>query len=330
MSEKTTSLAARFGLVTFIYSILGLYGVVVNRNLDTPWWHIMRGELILASLWAIGLSLAVFVFCWSVGVIAAWSRSSALPVAADKWQVIRSRFLALSFLLATALMTGWLLPVEIQRRRAVDFYATPEELRAIYTDANVRNRSEVLAAIAANRNTPSDVLLDLAFADEADFDRPRKNLNALLQGPPRSIWQLVAYHPDTPPEGLTHLADNGSEMVLKAVALNPRTPVATLRRLALYSSPAISRSLVRNPNVPESSLGYLAGHPDVWVRVGVAGHGNTPPSLLGRLATDPSRSVRYRVVSNSRASLETLELLLADPDEQIRRLAQEALRSAGR
>jgi hypothetical protein len=299
MSEKMTSYATRLALLTFIASILGLNGVVMNRHLDSPWWSDMKGELALASLWAIGLSFAAFLICWSVGVIAAWARGSQLPVAADKWQLTRWRLLALSLLLATALMTCWILPAEIQRRRALDFEATPQLLRQIYADPRARNRSEVLAAVAANRNTPSDVLLDLAFAEKPDYDRPHRNLIALLEGPPRSIWQLVACHPATPPEGLAHLAEIGSGGVLEAVAFNPETPSATLIRFTGHSNPAILRSLVRNPRIPASSLERLAEHPDAWVRAGVAGHGNTPSSLLVLLATDPSRIVRHRICFES-------------------------------
>ncbi len=285
--------------------------------------------MILALFWAIGLSAGTFAVCWSCGVLVEWARLLPVPVAARRFQ-IRRRILALSLLLAFALSTMWLLPAEIQRRRAADYQAPPEELRRIYADPKARDRIEVQAALAAHRNTPSDILLDLAITEDSDFNRPRRNLVALLEGPPWSIWQLVAAQPATPPEGLRHIADNGSQMALEAVAWNPGTPPALLLRLAHNSSPEVLRTLVRNPKTPARALELLAEHPDGQVRAGVAIHDDTPPSVLNRLATDPLKFVRHCVATNSRASLTTLDLLSADPDAEIRRLAQEARdRTAG-
>lgn len=317
------SFPKRLALVIFLIAMMCLSGVVMHRHLDSPGWGAMAGELILALFWAMGLSAGVFALGWSAGVLTERAGAPPLSVAARQART-RRRILASSLLLAIALTAVWRLPAEIQRRRAADPQATPEELRRIYSEPGVRGRIEVLAALAAHRNTPSDVLFELAVTEDSDFDRPRRNLVALLQGPPRSIRQIVASRSATPPEALTQLADNGSPGVMKAVAGNPRTPPATLLRLAHDSSPGVLRPLALNPGAPAEALELLAGHSDEWVRAGVAAHAETPPSFLRRLATDPSRIVRHRVATNSHASLTTLELLAADPDAEIKRLAQEA------
>ncbi len=316
------SFPKRLALLTFLLAMLGLSGVVTNRHLDPPGWGSVEEEMILALFWATGLSAGTFALCWSCGVLVEMASLLPVPIAARESQVKR-RILALSLLLVIALSAAWLLPGEIQRRRAEDYQATPEELRGIYAKATTRDYTEVLAAVAAHRNTPSDVLLDLAVAQNPDLDRPRRNLIALLQGPPWSVRQLVAARPATPPEGLSHLGENGPLSVLEVLAWNPGTPPATLLRLADNPSLEVLRALAHNPRTPAGVLELLAEHPDKLIRAGVASRGDTPPSLLSRLATDPSTRVRHCVATNPQISLETLGLLLADPDEETRRLARE-------
>ncbi|MCP3998719.1 MAG: hypothetical protein GY722_27160 [bacterium] len=323
MSEKRMSFPKRLALLTFLLAMLGLSGVVTNRHLDPPRWGSVEEEMILALFWAAGLAAGTFALCWSCGVLFEMVGLLPVPIAARESQVER-RILALSLLLVIALTAAWLLPGEIQRRRAEDSQATPEELRGIYAEATTRDYTEVLAAVAAHRNTPSDVLLDLAVAQNPDLDRPRRNLVALLQGPHRSVRQLVAARPVTPPDGLSHLGESGPLNVLEVLAWNPGTPPATLLRLADNPSLEVLRALAHNPGTPAEVLELLAAHPDKSVRAGVASRGDTPPSLLSRLATDPSTKVRHCVATNPQISLETLDLLLADPDEETRRLAREA------
>ncbi len=327
MNRHQMSLPVRLALSTsltiFIGSMMALSGLVMNRHLDSPGWGAMAGELILALFWAIGLSVGALALCWSIAVLA--ERTGPLPVPfAVRRRRIGQRNLAFSLLLAIALTAAWQVPAEIQRRRAADYQATPEELRRIYAESAVRGRIEVLAALAVHRNTPSEILLDMAVAEDPIFDRPRRNLIALFQGPPRSIRQLVASRSATPPEGLSYLAENGTPGVLEVLAWNPQTPPATLLRLSSHSSSAVLRPVARNPRTPARALELLAEHSDTWIRAGVAAHRETAPRLLIQLAADTTSIVRHRVATNPRTPLRTLDLLAVDSDHEIRRLAQEA------
>jgi len=118
---------------------------------------------------------------------------------------------------------------------------SPDALRALHAHWWTPHDMAVLATLAGNPRTPSDVLADLVWDP--------------------TIRSVVAENPATPPALLARLhVDPGTRMSL---AVNPATPVPTLRELASDPDRYVRHALLTNKSLPLDLLTQLEQDPDV-------------------------------------------------------------------
>ena len=168
-----------------------------------------------------------------------------------------------------------------------------------------------------------------------DLDISVGELELLARG---GVWArtLAARHPNTPPDVLLQLAQDGfpveenpnapaallqlvaeKENSRFAVARHPNTEAETLRRLANDKQNNVQVSVARHPNTPPEILSRFASDDDSFVRGGVARNSAASPELLTILAADAHAAVRFDVARHLQAPLDALRLLATDNDCEV-------------
>lgn len=151
----------------------------------------------------------------------------------------------------------------------------------------------VQTAVAANPNTPSRIVTDLARSSVLICCHGAvRNPNA----EPALLAELAVRYPD--------------ELTSGGIALHPNATEATLTALADTNPDAAIWSIVWNPNAPAALLARAAESPIGELRADVAAHQNTAPDTLTTLARHPDPTDRARRTA-------------------IRRLCEPALAAAG-
>lgn len=220
-------------------------------------------------------------------------------------------------------------------------------------------RPGVCQAVAANPNTPLDVLAQLAeiyptivalnvvwplllVSDPAAVRSLSAGAQELIlrheQTPAGLVKSLLCYgHEDLREEASLHVALGGEanaswheeSLCHIAATLTLDGVDDDLWRLpGLFSSealawlarfPRLKPALAWCPNASPEHLADLADHPDAKVRLAVAGHPNTPLATLRTIARHAPFEERCAVARNPNTPPDTIDRLVHDPDHLLRR-----------
>jgi hypothetical protein len=204
----------------------------------------------------------------------------------------------------------------------------PERLRALAS----HKAAQVRRAVAANPNTPPEVLARLAaHFPRAVLENPVLDLlllvnpNWLAEIPPFARNRLLA-QPCAPTGFLRWAARNGDIGALQSLAQNSSTPPELLGPLLASPLPAVAEaarlhvSLESSPY--ETALLWLEGDADTAQLRQLALLGLVPGWLVPRLAREPDPALRAHLAASAQTPIEALEALLLDEDEDVRRAAQ--------
>lgn len=229
-------------------------------------------------------------------------------------------------------------------------------LEARYRTAMAAKNYLQLSAIAANRNTPPAILLEMAKSDDPGMHEKRSGFATMFDRDALAVVRKVLRNPNMPPEAIPLLAASTNAYVLGDVAAhrqtpepilrdiarrndgylvhwglagNPRTPREILERLAKDDDRVTAQNLAANPSTPLPILTNLAVSPEQFARWGVAQNRSIDPAIMARLAADPDETVRFYLSVNRAATKEILEKLARDPSERVRRYAGERLKRKG-
>lgn len=169
------------------------------------------------------------------------------------------------------------------------------------------NNFGILGAVASNPNTPENILRDLNKLGHAYVDQklasnkkiPVDLLKVLLTSKLRETRMIAGRNPKAPVAGIKVFAQNQSDVGMREAAA---------------SNPITSKGILE---------GTLLKDPDVSVRMAVAGNINTTQKTLIFLAKDQNPQVRAQVARNKNTPVEYLHLLVKDNNlEVIRSLAK--------
>ncbi len=205
----------------------------------------------------------------------------------------------------------------------------------------------VRARVARDRNTPAELLTQLAFDQEprvkkdvaANANTSSETLQFLFESErDQEILRCLASNPNTPQEALSQLSKSFPHSVARnistsasillqlcelkdpelhiALAQNSATPAAVLEKLIAISNPFLSREIVAHPNTPKVTLGLLAADP--FFIPAIANNPSIPESLIEAFAEHESAEVRYRIAKNPSAITKILLRLSRDQVSGIR------------
>lgn len=210
-------------------------------------------------------------------------------------------------------------------KEALDENTPTERLREIANNSNKAIRT----AVAANPNTPPDVLIEcfyevpatvlknpaiqLILLEKPDFFNELISHNPYIFNeelplffiewaslhPKKSIRESLAESDITPEHILSRLAKDKDDEVRRKIAANLKAPSDALEKLAVDKNAKIRIAVAENLSVPEAILVMLAEDEDYHVRSKVAANQKTPINTLYKLAKDTCGMVRLAVVENS-------------------------------
>lgn len=177
--------------------------------------------------------------------------------------------------------------IELARLVASNSSATPELLQELAVSSDVIIRGN----IAANPNTPTEILLNLgARFPEQMLENPVFSL-LLLENPnlvnemPLPTLQSVLQLKQVPIFFLEQAANKQEWQVQLAVTMNPNTPQSVLERLAAANiDSSVARNIAEHPNTTGSVLEKLAEHEHFEADCRIAKHPKTPSNVLAKLA----------------------------------------------
>lgn len=206
---------------------------------------------------------------------------------------------------------------------------TPSErLKALAS----RPEAEVRRAVAANPNTPEEVLWRLAvYFPETVLSNPvlelfwLLNANWLAEMPGYARGRLLACS-----EASVHLLrwtlKEGDTRSLLSVLQNPRVPAEFLEALADHPLPAVAEAArlhVGFESKPlEAALGWCEADMDYLELRQLVLLGMAPPWLLPRLAQEPDTALRLALLEQADMPPTVLQKLLFDEEEEVRQAAR--------
>jgi hypothetical protein len=205
----------------------------------------------------------------------------------------------------------------------------------------------IRAGVARDRNTPPELLEELASDDIAEV---RFSVAANPSAPLDLIFRMnllkssaaegdeygfgrasLAKNPDTPVEILELFSKDKDYRVRCGVAENPSTPIEILKELAnektvnednLYSQLVLD-GVAKNPSIPTSlrkEIIEVLINDDLspWIRRDVARNELAPADVLRSLAKDKWADVRRVVAGNPVTPIEILNSLAEDDHSSVR------------
>jgi len=201
---------------------------------------------------------------------------------------------------------------------AQDPLTPPERLLELAQDANVRVRQGV-----ARHKSASPALLE-RLAHDPDWtvvccvarrrDLWPELLSVLGRSSERSVYELVAANPKTPPETLRELV--GKYMADCCLARNPRLPPDLLEAFVRDLKENIVADLLKNPSLSADQIERLAQYALAVPKGRGLGffyelvhHHHTTAQQLERWAQIPLTEVHYRVAQAPRTPARVLEYL---------------------
>lgn len=187
-----------------------------------------------------------------------------------------------------------------RNRRRQPISNDPAELTRLADSEDPAVRQEV----AANDNTPSDVLGDLAVRD-----------------PKVEVRAAAARNENLAHAVLIPLKNDRSVKVRAGAARNPRMPVEHLRTLATDSNASVAGAVARNPTTPPDVYRTLAASSDMTVRKHAARRAHIPDDIANTLVTDSQSQVRGTLARNRTTKAEHLTALADDESQSVRAYA---------
>lgn len=158
--------------------------------------------------------------------------------------------------------------------------------------------SEIRSCVAANPNTPIEVLwkLGVEFPQQL-LENPVLSLlllespNLIEEIPQQTLRRL--FELETVPDYLCQqLLSHPDSILRRAIADSRDTSIKTLQHLARDSDRDIRLAVAKNPNNPVHLLEQWVQNSDFFVRPAVAENPNAPTHLLEGLARDSTQSIR--------------------------------------
>lgn len=236
-------------------------------------------------------------------------------------------------------------PGSIQFQAARDTSTSPRILeRLAQSDAE-----DVRRAVAYNRNTPENALLQLAndpnFGVKTRLTErsvvPDKVLLALLDDEAARMryWVLSAVIPDGDdpprmapgPEVFMKLAEDDDDWIRNSLAKSSaeiELPIEVQKKLACDKDLYVRKSLVLyRENVPTEIIDLLMDDPEPSVRCALARDMDAPREYYEHFVKDPDISVRRALLLNSNTPMDVLERFLGDPDAKLRKYAEDRILS---
>lgn len=204
----------------------------------------------------------------------------------------------------------------------------PERLKALAS----RPEAEVRRAVAANPNTPEEVLWRLAVHfPEAVLSNPvlelfwLLNANWLAEMPGYARSRLLAC-----PEASLHLLrwalKEGDTQSLLSVLQNPRVPGEFLEALADHPLPAVAEAArlhVGFESEPlEAALEWCEADMDYFELRQLVLLGMAPPWLASRIAQESDTALRLALLEQADLPPTVLQKLLFDDEEEVRQAAR--------
>ena len=160
------------------------------------------------------------------------------------------------------------------------------ELRNIYSSSFIKLRPGILCALAANSNTPPDILD--ALSKKEGSDRKKLTLKVIFSHDDRTMLRRVAENPNIAMPTLKEINNTKGFLFLE----NSMTPVDLLEKAMKVNDQYINREIAGHPNASDKILETLSYDDRSYVRIGVALNPNTPISILKRLAHDADQKVQ--------------------------------------
>ncbi|MBD2577073.1 HEAT repeat domain-containing protein [Oscillatoria sp. FACHB-1406] len=221
---------------------------------------------------------------------------------------------------------------------------SPQQLRELSYSSDKQTRQ----LVAANPNTPTEVLLDLGaefpkellnnpvftliWLEQPDLVRvmPESTLAKLIEckAVPLFLLEQATNHPERrireraiakiPVESLPALVNNTYEDIRIQLAEHPQVAIAILEQLAKDESIWVRATVASRRQTPIPVLEALAKDTEREVRRAVAPHPSLPVPILERLALESDREIRWPVAAHPQTPLPSLEILAKDSDGQVR------------
>lgn len=230
-------------------------------------------------------------------------------------------------------------PSQLRRWMFRDEFAAAEGSDPVAMASVVDHPSaHVRAAIAQNRNAPSDLLARLVGDPDhgvrcalavhpampgslllSAFEGTRRGWEApgAAQGSLLLELEAIARRPEATPEvadALTGLGGPFGPWIVRAAALSPGISQGTLEGLAAHPSPVVRQAVALQARTRPQTVEKLAEDAHGAVRLAVAARPELPQALLAILAHDPDAEVRRMVAEHPQATPELLTGLSHDAD----------------
>lgn len=214
-------------------------------------------------------------------------------------------------------------------------YTRAETLEMMSRDDN----KDVRFAVATNRNTPENILVEMAedpenapiaYAFLYNENSPDKVIRILADSPYANVRLWVARSERATLEILDELSGDYEEAVRIAVATNKNTPPELLDQM-VKDTENVQYAVVQNPNTAVKTLERFKGNKDRDLQVGLAKNENTPEDMLRGMLLTKKFKVRRALASNPSTPVDVLDSLSRDPElvvlmSQNPRVSEPALR----
>jgi Leucine rich repeat variant len=216
--------------------------------------------------------------------------------------------------------------------------AVPESLLRKIADS-IQPRDYILRTIAANVNTPTDLLM--RFINQPDDCETNSNFSmfdVVIENPNLSIveryrlilekeegkeiakaHELMARRSNSP-YVLAQTIEKGDQKAKIIAAYSQETSIQVLECLARDADEAVRSVVIENPNLPFNSLLELTQDTSVCVRASLARHRpnkKVPLQVLERLANDELVEIRAKVADHPDSSVELLRKLALDSHKDV-------------
>jgi hypothetical protein len=162
--------------------------------------------------------------------------------------------------------------------------------KTLVSMAKICTNSLILRNIAANPNTPIEVL------------------NQFAASPSLLVRSGVASNPVAPLQILERLSADEKSNVRAEVAQNQGIPLSMIEHLATDPDLAVQHALLKNPKTSQAVLEKFFDSTNEKVCVDLARHPNTPTEIVEQLAGSLAKTVRLTVIQRSDLNEKILEI----------------------
>ena len=194
---------------------------------------------------------------------------------------------------------------------------------------------EIRCLVAANPNTPTDILIKLAsdsmprvpeflFMREAPL--PLEVQKAIAYNCP-GLRKLLLEYENVDTEIIEILSNDELYYIREKAATKSRLSDESKIRLSNDSDRYVRYALSKNSKLPLEAIRNLSKDPYDYTRLTIAGRKDVPADILDDLSFDEFPNVRLTVAFNQQTPISTLERMLNDSDEEVRHFAKNNISS---